>query len=171
MQQSSWGPRRRRREYPRTTLCLSLAALALTACATARADARPLSPSARAWRESFHENFAVDLSNTEANCVDREVGDLSRMVGPLLGQRPDDTHTSIWLAVDRCLTPPTQGRLARAIVHGGWSADEPSLAGVWDSADETLAACIDDRGGWASVGTYAALMANCVGDRTAEVAT
>lgn len=168
MEQSTCGRHRRahRRRYsaPR----LSLAALTLTACATAGADASALTPSGTAWRESFYENFALDLSNGEAECVAGEVGELTRMVGPLIGQRPDDTANSIWAAVDHCLAPSTRGALARAIVYGGWSAEEPALAGVWETADGTLTACVDGAGGWRALGSYTALMATCAPERIAE---
>ncbi|MEQ1701378.1 MAG: hypothetical protein ABMA25_14815 [Ilumatobacteraceae bacterium] len=135
--------------------------LTLAACGTANAADGAPSRGATVWRESFHENFAVDLSNAEADCVAGEVDELTRMVGPLVGQRPDDTAHSIWVAVDHCLTATTQGALARAIVYGGWSSDEPALAEVWETADERLSSCVAAAGGWQALGSYTALMATC----------
>lgn len=170
MKKSTCGRHRRALRRRHCAPCLSLLTLTLAACATAGADAAALSPTGTAWRESFYENFAVNLSTDEAECVAREVVELTRMVGPLVGQRPVDTTTSIWTAVDRCLTPASKGSLARAIVYGGWSSGEPSLANVWDNADESLAACIDTAGGWSTVGSYTSLMAMCAPQRTATVA-
>jgi hypothetical protein len=139
----------------------SLAALGGSACSATGAAASGLTPAGRAWRESFYENFALELSTDEAECLAGDVGELTRMVGPLVGQRPDDTATSVWASVDRCLSPASQGGLARAIVFGGWSADEPSLVGVWDSADDALLGCVQTAGGWTELGSYTALMATC----------
>ena len=133
----------------------------LAACSATAADAREMSPAATTWRESFYENFAMELTADEAECVAAEVDDLSRLVGPLVGQRPDDTANSIWTAIDSCLETPTQGELARAIVLGGWSAGEPAVASVWNSADERLGTCVTAAGGWQALGSYPALMAVC----------
>ena len=161
MYKLSWSRSRpvRRKGLAALSVCIGVPLLA--ACATAEADATDLTPSGHAWRESVYENFAIDLSDREAECLALEVGDLSRMVGPLVGQRPDDTARSIWRAVDFCLASTTQGELARAIVYGGWSADEQTLAGVWDTADDSLAACISQAGGWRALGSYQALIATC----------
>lgn len=106
----------------------------------------------------------MDLASSEAECLATEVGELTRMVGPLVGQRPDDTAGSIWPAIDRCLDSVGQGELARAIVLGGWSAGEQAVAAVWNSADEALSERITMAGGWAALGSYPALMSAC-GDR------
>ena len=170
MKQSTCGRHRLARGGRHSRSCLGLAVLALTAC-SAGDSAADLSPTGTVWRESFSENFALELSNGEAECVAGEVGELTRMVGPLLGQRPDDTARSIWAAVDHCLAPTTQGGLARAIVYGGWSGEEPALAGVWATADESLAACITAAGGWTELGSYTALTATCGADATVAVAS
>lgn len=147
---------------------LSLAALALAACSTAAAEPADLSPAGRTWSESFYENFAINLSSREANCIARDVDGLTRLVGPLVGQRPDDTPHSVWTAVDQCLTAATQGELARAIVYGASSAAEPALATVWRDADTSLDACVRAAGGWHELGSYQALMATCGPARTEE---
>lgn len=166
MEKSTCSRHRRAHRRRYSAPCLSLAALTLTACATAGAGAP--TPAGTAWRESFYENFALDLSNGEVECVATEVGALTRMVGPLVGQRPDDTANSIWAAVDRCLAPSTRGALARAIVYGAWSADAPTVAGRWATLDDTLAACVDGAGGWRALGSYAALTATCAPERAEE---
>jgi hypothetical protein len=160
MEKSTCG-RHRRARGGGPAAGLGLTALLLTACATAGAEAAELSPAGTTWRESFYENFALQLSDEEAECVADDVGELTRMVGPLVGQRPDDTPTSIWSAVDDCLAPASKGELARAIVYGGWSSDVADLAGVWGTADDELSSCVESAGGWRAVGSYTALMATC----------
>jgi len=140
---------------------VSALAIALASGCSAPDQSTELTADGSVWRESFYENFAVHLSPSEANCMASEVGVVTRLVGPLVGQRPDDTPGSVWTAVDRCLVDASKAETARAIVYGGWSADEPALADKWASADEVLAQCVHAAGGWQAIGSHQAFMAAC----------
>jgi len=113
------------------------------------------------WRESFRELLSVELTDTEARCVADRVGSLDGLVGPLLGAAPVEGAGSVWAAVDECVTAEHQGEIARAIVLGGVSADEPAVAAVWDNADEQLGGCVSHAGGWQVLGSYEQLMVTC----------
>ena len=116
----------------------------------------------RVWKEIVYEQFALDLTTSEANCLAVEVGSVEYTVGPLLGERPDDgTPGSVWRAVDVCLDEMTQDGLARAMALGGWSFEEPALAGVWETAGEQLGGCVQGAGGWQAVGSFEKFLVVC----------
>lgn len=124
--------------------------------------ARPLGASPGVvWRESFRELLSVELTNAEAACVADRVGSVDGLVGPLLGAAPTEGAGSVWVAVDECVTAEHQGKIARAIVLGGGSAEEPAVAAVWRNADELLGGCVTDAGGWQALGSYEQLLATC----------
>lgn len=131
---------------------VAVAAVAL--CAVGCAGPQPAQPTAegRVWKESFAENFSVDLGADEADCLAAEVQDLTRLVGPLVGLRPDDTARSVFPAVDACVSPDHQDVVAEAILAGPESAGGPSAA---------PGACVRRAGGWAAVATYERLVALC----------
>lgn len=149
----------------RTMIAAGAAALALAAGTVyawpAAADDAEFTPEGRVWKEIFYEQFAMDLDPAPANCLAVEVQSLNRMVGPLVGDRPDDTPGSVWSAVDSCLGADDQDALARAIALGGWSFEEPAFAGVWDSAGVQLGGCVRAAGGWQAVGSFEAFLEVC----------
>ncbi|MCB0985962.1 MAG: hypothetical protein KDB06_15035 [Ilumatobacter sp.] len=128
-------------------------ALSATGCAAGGVQtADALTTDGRVWRESFAENFSVALSAAEANCLAGEVQDLTRLVGPLVGLRPDDTPRSVFAAMDACVSSAHQADVAAVIVLG---AETGSPGG------EAFGECVQGAGGWAALGSYHRLMAAC----------
>ena len=129
-------------------------ATAAALCAAGCARPQPAEPTAegRVWKESFAENFSVDLDVGEADCLAAEVQDLTRLVGPLVGLRPDDTAHSVFPAVDACVSPDHQDAVATAILVGPDGAGGPKAA----PGD-----CVRRAGGWAAVASYQRLVALC----------
>lgn len=125
-------------------------------------DPASLSPEGRVWRIAWSEEFQVELSTTEANCLASSVGAQTRLAGPLKDERRDDTPGSVFSAMDECVSAGTGGRTARALLLGGWSFEEPSvLTTTWHSAPAALEHCIDDAGGWSALGSLDALSRLC----------
>jgi len=149
MSKSRCGVGRRRRAL------VILVVAASGATGVACDDSRPveeLTADGRVWRESVAENFSVELTTGEANCLAAEVQDLTRLVGPLVGQRPDDTARSVFPAVDACLSAVHQGEVAAAIVLG------PD--GVRGQA-AVYGECVRRAGGWGVLASYQQLVAAC----------
>lgn len=125
-------------------------------------DPTTLSAEGRVWRATWSEEFLVELSIEEANCFAATVGAQTRLAGPLKDERRDDTPGSVFSAMDSCATDATSGRTARALLLGGWSFEEPSVAeATWNAAPIVLDHCIDGEGGWSSLGSLRALTAAC----------
>ncbi|MEQ1700824.1 MAG: hypothetical protein ABMA25_11990 [Ilumatobacteraceae bacterium] len=115
----------------------------------------------RVWKEIFYEQFALDLAAVPANCLATEVGSLARTVGPLVGERPDNTPGSVWRAMDVCLDETLQNETARALGLGGWSFEDPAIAPRWAAAAEQLGGCVRDAGGWQAIGSFEKFESTC----------
>ena len=157
----------RLRWTPLTAVTTAVGVLGCIAVVAWPSSSFSFSADGRVWKAMFYEQFAIDLSPQPANCLAREVGAVTRLVGPLLGERPDDTPGSVWRAIDLCLDDQLQNATARAIALGGWSFEEPPIAPLWDAADELLGDCIRAAGGWQAIGSFDNYLSTCQSETNA----
>lgn len=151
-----------RRAHVRASSAVLAVMAGVVAVGVGMSSARPAGATpAEVWRESFREILSVDLTAAETGCVAEQVGSVDGLVGPLLGAPATGGAGSVWPAMDECVTLAHRGEIARAIVLGGRSAEEPAVSAVWDSADELLGNCVAGAGGWQAIGSYEHLLAAC----------